>query len=240
MHPQIRSSKPRLVQPRKPIRTMPTPTMMGRVVWFCIPGHPMWLPLFLQIMATCSAQMAWPTTSPASLWSMWPSSGRTYMIVAVSSRPNPTRTPSSPPRKALFTMSSTAGLPYQVSAFDAEGAIKDEWTLIPFPWQGWSPAPSTCSGNILPSAIPASHDGLLGIPEIPDLSRSAGKWIQGSAYYPTRSDTLPLLSEYLAADRSGPLAPPSCQPAQLNRPGLPGLLSDAKLVIPSRLSCKVP
>jgi len=36
-------------------------------------------------------------------------------------------------RKALFTMSSTAGLPYQVSAFEAEDAIKDEWTIIPFP-----------------------------------------------------------------------------------------------------------
>ncbi len=35
-------------------------------------------------------------------------------------------------RKAMFVASSTAGIPYQESAFDAEGAIKDEWSIIPF------------------------------------------------------------------------------------------------------------
>jgi len=35
-------------------------------------------------------------------------------------------------RKALFTMSSTAGIPYQIKAFQAEEATQDEWMLIPF------------------------------------------------------------------------------------------------------------
>jgi multiple sugar transport system substrate-binding protein len=104
-------------------------------------------------------------------------------------------------RKALFTMSSTAGLPYQIAAFDAEGAIKDEWTLIPFPGKDGGQAVNLFGqyiaiGNTSPERMMASWVFLkyLTSPE------AQAKWIQGSAYYPTRSDTLPLLSDYLAAN----------------------------------------
>jgi multiple sugar transport system substrate-binding protein len=104
-------------------------------------------------------------------------------------------------RKALFTMSSTAGLPYQVSAFDAEGAIKDEWTLIPFPGKDGGQAVNLFGqyiaiGNTSPERMMASWVFLkyLTSPEV------QSKWIEGSAYYPTRSDTLPLLDAYLAAN----------------------------------------
>ncbi|MBN2256355.1 MAG: extracellular solute-binding protein, partial [Anaerolineaceae bacterium] len=104
-------------------------------------------------------------------------------------------------RKALFTMSSTAGLPYQVSAFDAEGAIKDEWTLIPFPGKDGGQAVNLFGqyiaiGNTSPERMMAAWVFLkfLTSPE------SQAKWIEGSAYYPTRSDTLPLLDAYLEAN----------------------------------------
>lgn len=102
-------------------------------------------------------------------------------------------------RKALFTMSSTAGLPYQVAAFDADGAIKDEWTIIPFPGNNGGKAVDAFGqyvgiGKTNPEREMAAWVFLkyLTSPEV------QAKWIQGSAYYPTRSDTVPLLDAYSA------------------------------------------
>jgi multiple sugar transport system substrate-binding protein/sn-glycerol 3-phosphate transport system substrate-binding protein len=102
-------------------------------------------------------------------------------------------------RKALFVMSSTAGLPYQVAAFDAEGAIKDKWTLIPFPGKDGGKAVDLYGQYVAiaktsPERMMATWVFLkyLTSPEV------QAKWIQGSAYYPTRSDTLPLLTDYAA------------------------------------------
>lgn len=100
-------------------------------------------------------------------------------------------------RKALFTMSSTAGLPYQLSAFEAEDAINDEWTLMPFPGKDSGQAVDlfgqyVAIGNTNPERMMATWVFLkyLTSPEV------QAKWIEGSAYYPTRSDTLQYLDTY--------------------------------------------
>jgi multiple sugar transport system substrate-binding protein/sn-glycerol 3-phosphate transport system substrate-binding protein len=100
-------------------------------------------------------------------------------------------------RKALFTMSSTAGLPYQVAAFDAEGAIKDDWTIVQFPGIDGGKSVDlfgqyVAITNTNPEREMASWVFLkyLTSPEV------QAKWIEGSAYYPTRSDTVPLLDAY--------------------------------------------
>jgi multiple sugar transport system substrate-binding protein len=104
-------------------------------------------------------------------------------------------------RKALFTISSTAGLPYQIAAFDAEDAIKDEWTLIPFPGKDGGQAVNlfgqyVAIGNTNPERMMATWVFLkyLTSPEV------QAKWIGGSAYYPTRSDTLQFLGTYKATN----------------------------------------
>jgi multiple sugar transport system substrate-binding protein len=104
-------------------------------------------------------------------------------------------------RKALFTISSTAGLPYQLAAFDAEGAIKDDWTLMTFPGKTGGQSVDlfgqyVAMGNTNPERMMATWVFLkyLTSPEV------QAKWIEGSAYYPTRSDTLPLLDTYVQAN----------------------------------------
>jgi len=105
-------------------------------------------------------------------------------------------------RKALFTMSSTAGLPYQISAFDAEGAIKDDWTLMPFVGKDGGQAVDlygqyVAIANTNPERMMATWVFIkyLTSPEV------QAQWIEGSAYYPTRSDTAPFLTEYAAANQ---------------------------------------
>ena len=102
-------------------------------------------------------------------------------------------------RKALFTMSSTAGLPYQFAAFEAEDAIQDEWTIAPFPGKDGGQAVNlygqyVAIGNTNPQRMTATWVFIkyLTSPEV------QAKWIEGSAYYPTRSDTLPLIEAYSA------------------------------------------
>jgi multiple sugar transport system substrate-binding protein len=102
-------------------------------------------------------------------------------------------------RKALFTMSSTAGLPYQVAAFDAEDAIKDDWTIAPFPGKDGGESVDlfgqyVAIANTNPERMMATwlFVKYLTSPEV------QAKWIEGSAYYPTRSDVLPLLDSYSA------------------------------------------
>lgn len=100
-------------------------------------------------------------------------------------------------RKALFTMSSTAGLPYQIAAFDAEGAIKDDWTIAPFPGKDGGQSVDlfgqyVAIANTNPERMMATWVFLkyLTSPEV------QAKWIEGSAYYPVRNDVAPLLESY--------------------------------------------
>lgn len=100
-------------------------------------------------------------------------------------------------RKALFTISSTAGLPYQVAAFEAEDAIQDEWTIVQFPGVDGGLSVDlygqyVAITNTNPERQMAAWVFLkyLTSPEV------QAKWIEGSAYYPTRSDTVPLIEAY--------------------------------------------
>jgi multiple sugar transport system substrate-binding protein len=100
-------------------------------------------------------------------------------------------------RKALFTMSSTAGLPYQFAAFEAEDAIKDEWTIATFPGKDGGQAVDlfgqyVAIANTNPERMMATWVFVkyLTSPEV------QAQWIEGSAYYPTRSDVLPLIEAY--------------------------------------------
>jgi len=102
-------------------------------------------------------------------------------------------------RKALFVASSTAGLPYQVSAFEAEDAIKDEWTIVPFPGKDGGQSVDlygqyVAIANTNPERMMATWVFLkyLTSPEV------QAKWVEGSNYYPTRSDTAQLLDSYIS------------------------------------------
>ena len=94
-------------------------------------------------------------------------------------------------------MSSTAGLPYQVSAFETDDAIKDEWTIAPFPGKDGGQSVDlfgqyVAIANTNPERMMATwlFVKYLTSPEV------QAKWIEGSAYYPTRSDTAPFIEAY--------------------------------------------
>jgi len=102
-------------------------------------------------------------------------------------------------RKALFTMSSTAGLPYQEAAFEAEDAIQDEWTIIPFPGKDGGQSVDlfgqyVAIANTNPERMMATWVFVkyLTSPE------AQAKWTEGSNYYPIRSDAVSMLDTYIS------------------------------------------
>lgn len=104
-------------------------------------------------------------------------------------------------RKALFVASSTAGIPFQEAAFDAEGAIKDDWSIIPFVGPSGGKAVNAFGQyvavvNTTPEQTLASWIFLkyLTSPE------TQAEWIKASAYYPTRLSTVDLISDYASQD----------------------------------------
>jgi multiple sugar transport system substrate-binding protein len=104
-------------------------------------------------------------------------------------------------RRALFVTSSTAGLPYQVDAFEAEGAINDSWTIIPFPGENGGKGVDAYGqyvaiGNTNPERMMATWVFVkyLTSPEV------QAQWIEGSNYYPTRSETVQYLDAYMTAN----------------------------------------
>ena len=102
-------------------------------------------------------------------------------------------------RKALFTMSSTAGLPYQVAAFEAEGAIQDEWGIIPFPGKDGGQSVDlfgqyVAIANTNPERMMATWVFVkyLTSPEV------QAKWTEGSNYYPVNNDAVSMLDTYIS------------------------------------------
>lgn len=105
-------------------------------------------------------------------------------------------------RKAIFTMSSTAGIPYQVAAFDDEGATDDEWSIQPFVGPDGGQAVDAFGQylavvNTTPEQTLASWLFLkyLTSPE------TQAEWIKASAYYPTRKSTVDLLGDYASENQ---------------------------------------
>ena len=102
-------------------------------------------------------------------------------------------------RKALFTMSSTAGLPYQVAAFEAEDAIQDEWGIIPFPGKDGGQSVDlfgqyVAIANTNPERMMATWVFVkyLTSPEV------QAKWTEGSNYYPVNNDAVSMLDTYIS------------------------------------------
>lgn len=113
---------------------------------------------------------------------------------ATDSFPNPEMAT----RKALFTVSSTAGIPFQLAAFEDAGN-DDEWGLIPFPGP---------DGNLAVNAF-GQMIGIVGTTPEEDLAswlwikhltspEVQAQWIPYSAYFPSQTTTVPLLADYAA------------------------------------------
>jgi multiple sugar transport system substrate-binding protein/sn-glycerol 3-phosphate transport system substrate-binding protein len=100
-------------------------------------------------------------------------------------------------RLGLFFNSSIAGLPYQTSDF-ADAGNDDEWGPIPLPTVGGSPVvdlygPSFAMVTSTPEEQLASWLFLKWFTE----PENQAKWIEASAYYPTRASVLGLLGDYV-------------------------------------------
>jgi len=100
-------------------------------------------------------------------------------------------------RLGLFFNSSIAGLPYQTSDF-ADAGNDDEWGPIPLPTVGGSPVvdlygPSFAMVTSTPEEQLASWLFLKWFTE----PENQAKWIEASAYYPTRASVLDLLGDYV-------------------------------------------
>lgn len=104
-------------------------------------------------------------------------------------------------RKALITMSSTAGAPYYTAAFEDAGNTTDVW--------GWLAAP----GPDGQQAVDAFQQMLGVVPSTPDEEMASwlfvkwltspeiqARWVQISGYYGTQYSTEELLADYAEAN----------------------------------------
>ncbi len=105
-------------------------------------------------------------------------------------------------RKALFTVSSTAGLPYQIDAFNAEGAnTNDQWTFLPFPGPDGNKAVDAFGQTVgLVNTTPEQNMAAWLFLKYFSSPEVQVQWINASAYYPTRASVVPMLSDYTAAN----------------------------------------
>ena len=103
-------------------------------------------------------------------------------------------------RLALFTTSSTAGIPFQLAAFEDAGNA-DDWSLQPFPGPDGQLAVNAF-GQLI-GVVDHGYESNLASwlwlrhftsPEI------QAEWITFSAYFPSQSTTEALLTDYIAAN----------------------------------------
>jgi multiple sugar transport system substrate-binding protein len=101
-------------------------------------------------------------------------------------------------RKALYVTSSTAGLPYQLAAFEDAGST-DAWQFMPFVGPDGGQAVDAYVQYI--SIVKTTPEQELATwlfiryltsPEV------QAQWIESSAYFPTQGATVPLLADYIA------------------------------------------
>jgi multiple sugar transport system substrate-binding protein/sn-glycerol 3-phosphate transport system substrate-binding protein len=104
-------------------------------------------------------------------------------------------------RKALIVNSSTAGLPYQESAFEAEDAFTDDvWGLIPFPGTDSQAIDAYAQNSAIVMSTTERELATwlfmkwLTSPEI------NAKWTEASAYFPIRISAVDFLDDYVAAN----------------------------------------
>jgi len=105
-------------------------------------------------------------------------------------------------RKALFTMSSTAGLPYQLSAFEAEGAMADdEWYYLPFLGPEGQMAVDAFGQYVaMVDTTPEQNKATWIFFKYLTSPEAQATWINASAYYPVRISAEDLLKDYADAN----------------------------------------
>ena len=101
-------------------------------------------------------------------------------------------------RKALFTMSSTAGLPYQLAAFE-EAASADEWGFFPFLGPDGQMAVDAFGQYVaVVETNPVQKLATWLFLKYFTSPDAQAMWINASAYYPVRISTEDLLKDYIA------------------------------------------
>jgi multiple sugar transport system substrate-binding protein/sn-glycerol 3-phosphate transport system substrate-binding protein len=103
-------------------------------------------------------------------------------------------------RKALFTMSSTAGYTYQASAFEDEGATDDTWGFIAFPGVGDGAINAYAQNSAIVLSNPEQEVASWLFLRWFTSPETMAKWVNASAYHPTRASTVDLLDDYIAAN----------------------------------------
>jgi len=123
-------------------------------------------------------------------WDLW-NEGCAF---ATESYPNPEFAS----RQALFTMSSTAGYTYQVGAFEAEGAIQDDWGFIPFPGVDGGAVNSYGQNSAIVNTTPEKDLAAWLFIKWFTSPEINARWIEASAYHPIRLSAVGLLADYIA------------------------------------------
>jgi ABC-type glycerol-3-phosphate transport system substrate-binding protein len=102
-------------------------------------------------------------------------------------------------RKALMVSSSSVGLPYQLAAFeDAESS--DEWSFMAFPGDAGQAVDNYLQTVGMVGSTPERElASWLFLKWFTEPEQQA-RWIEASAYYPSRAATVALLDEYAAAN----------------------------------------
>ena len=104
-------------------------------------------------------------------------------------------------REALFTMSSSAGAYYQDKAFEAEDAIKDEWTMIPFVGpEGQKAVDAYGQYLAVVNTTPAKKAAAWFFLKYFTGPEAQAQWIEASGYFSVRKSTADLLTDYKAAN----------------------------------------
>lgn len=104
-------------------------------------------------------------------------------------------------RKALVVMSSTAGYPYQVSAFEADDAMQDdEWGFIPIPGDGTQAVDAYGQNSAIVKSNPERELASWLFIKWFTSPETNAKWIEASAYHPIRQSAVDYLGDYVAAN----------------------------------------
>jgi multiple sugar transport system substrate-binding protein len=101
-------------------------------------------------------------------------------------------------RKALIVSSSTVGLPYQLAAFEDAGTTDEEWMFMPFPGPDGVAVNSYLQSVGMVKSTPEKQLATWLFLKYFTSPEGQAKWIEASAYYPTRASTNDLLEAYAA------------------------------------------
>lgn len=102
-------------------------------------------------------------------------------------------------RLALITLSSTAGLPFYVAAFE-EAENDDEWGFLPFVGPDGQTAADAFTQSVgVLTATPEQDLASWLFIKFLTTAENQARWIEASGYLPTMSTTEAFLTDYIAA-----------------------------------------